>query len=194
MKRLSAWFPLLVLGLSLVIVLLIIWYLGYFAWLKDDDATNLLDGIYKTLLILAVVSAAALAYFRFFSYGFVFYLADTEVSVDVMSLSNESNLHFITLKVENRGTFRLRIEAITWEVTDFPEALAHGYKRSAEPAGGKAAGKIHQVIDRGETISLLLACRDVSSKTVAGSAYHVAMKASGRTWYSSCAVSNRLPS
>jgi hypothetical protein len=194
MKRLSEWFPLIIFGLSLVAFVLAGWYLGLFAWLRADNAKDLLDGIYKSLLIVAVVSGAALAYFRFFAYGFVFYLADSDVSVEVMSLSSKSNLHFIRLKAANRGTFRLRIEEVTWEVTDFPEALGLNYNRSGEPAGGDADGRILQVIDRGETISLLVACREVSANTVAGSAYHVTMKASGRTWYSSCAVSNRLSS
>jgi hypothetical protein len=190
MVWLSRWFVATVTGLGGLAAILAVWYLVPDGWLGHNENNKLLDSLQKIVTVLVVFFGAILAYVRFFAYGLVFHLADTEVRVEVLPHSAELNLHFINLRVANKGTFRLKIETLSWTATDHNKAGEDRDDSGTALAGVAAESLRHQAIDRGETINLLFAGRMVDSRVVASSSYLVTLKASGRIWYAPCAVSN----
>jgi hypothetical protein len=192
MGWLSRGFLAAVTSLLVLILLLTVWNLDPVSWMRVEANKTLLGSLQSAVTVLVVLFGASLAYFRFFAYGFVLYLADIEASVDVLPHSKQQNLHFLKLKVANRGTFRLRIENLRWDVIDYPTHAGANHENGAEIAGISADQLRLQIIDRGETIDLMFIGRIVDKDSIASSSYHVTMRASGRIWYAFCAVSNLL--
>lgn len=190
MVWLSRRFLATVTGLLGLVAILGVWYLVPDGWLGDQNNHTLLDSLQKIVTILVVFFGAILAYLRFFAYGLVFHLADTEAHVEVLPHSAELNLHFIRLKVANKGTYRLTIENVSWTATDYLNAGEDRRDSGSELADVAGEKLQHQAIDRGETINLLFAGRKVDSRAVASSSYLVTLKASGRVWYAPCAAPN----
>ena len=124
--------------------------------LMDEGGAQQDSAGQSAVTVLVVLFGALLAYFRFFAYGFVLYLADIEANVDVLPLSKQKHLHFLTLKVANRGTFRLRIESVHWEAIDYPIPTGAAHETGTEISGISAEQLRRQVIDRGEAINLPL--------------------------------------
>jgi hypothetical protein len=192
MKWLSSRFLAVVTSLVCLILVLSLLNSDLPTWLRQDAAGTLLDNLQKSATVLVVLFAAFLAYIRFFAYGFVLYLADAEISVDVLPHSKQFNLHFINLKASNRGTFRLKIDYLSCEATNYPENPLASQESGVELVESSGDKLRLQIVDRGETIKFILASRLVDVNAVTSSSYFVTMKASGRIWYSSSAVSNRL--
>ena len=156
MGWLSRGFLAAITGFTVLIAFLLLWNLDPVSWMRVEHNKILLGSLQSAVTVLVVLFGALLAYFRFFAYGFVLYLADIEANVDVLPLSKQKHLHFLTLKVANRGTFRLRIESVHWEAIDYPIPTGAAHETGTEISGISAEQLRRQVIDRGEAINLPL--------------------------------------
>ena len=191
--------PLIITSLMLIILILCLflfwrnWIYDLGQWLRQQSSTQKseLDSLHKIALIAVIIFGASLAYLRFFAYGFVLYRADTELSVLVMPQSKLQNSHFLTVKIINRGNFRLRLETLKWEAYDFPAPVVPANSADSKLIGGHPGKGLIQVIDRAETITILFDAREVTAKTVAATAYRVEIKASGRRWFAYAVAGNR---
>ena len=199
MNWFSRYLPLIITSLILIIV---IWYFLLFqgnwvidvgVWLRQKSANeeSVLDSLHKIALIAVIILGGSLAYLRFFAYGLVLYRADTELSVVVLPQSKLQNLHFLTVKIINRGNFRLRLEALKWEAYDFPAPEVPANIADSKLIGGQPGKGLIQVIDRAETITIVFDARKVNAKTEAATAYRVEVKASGRRWFAYAVAANR---
>jgi hypothetical protein len=200
MERFANWLARVVPGLGtlLIIILFVSAYFKYFdqgtliPWIFEDQTEETIKTIQVLLTIFFVLLGAFLAYVRFFSYGFVFYRADTTLDVIVLPYSKECNIHFVKLKISNTGVAKLSVENFHYIARDFgPTQTEPPEVCNKELEFNK--GKIHhQVVSRGETVDLLFAARFVDINSVVSSSYVATTNASGRAWFSHHAVSNRI--